>query len=200
MIATIKGTLTARVGDAIILETDGGVGYEITVPLGVLERLPAVGARCALHTELVVREDGWTLFGFDRAGDRVIFQRLLMASGFGPKLALALLSGLGPDRTVRAIQAKDIAALSTVPGIGRKKAERLILELQDRFKDIAVEPGTRTGSAAEEAARALGALGYPPAQADEAVRAAIAAGGEADSATLIRRALQILTAPKGGRP
>ena len=199
MIATIRGSLAARVGDAVIVETEGGVGYEIIVPLGVLERLPAVGARCSLFTELVVREDAWTLYGFDRAGDRSIFQRLLTASGFGPKLALALISGLGPDRTVRSIQGKDLAALSTVPGIGRKKAERLVLELHDRFADVVVEPGAKTSSVAEEAARALGSLGYSPPQADEAVRAAIAAGGEADPATLIRRALQILTTPRGGR-
>lgn len=203
MIAVVSGVLAARVGDAIILQTDGGVGYEITVPLGVMERLPAVGQRCALQTELVIREDAWTLYGFDRAGDRVIFQRLLTASGFGPKLALAMLSSLGPERTVRSIQGKDVAALSTVPGIGRKKAERLILELHDRFADLAVEPsGLRTTSAADEAARALVALGYLPAQADEAVRAALGANAEGDSAALIRRALQILTAPKGkgGRP
>ncbi len=203
MIAVVNGVLAARVGDAIILQTDGGVGYEITVPLGVMERLPAVGQRCALQTELVIREDAWTLYGFDRAGDRVIFQRLLTASGFGPKLALAMLSSLGPERTVRSIQGKDVAALSTVPGIGRKKAERLILELHDRFADLAVEPsGLRTTSAADEAARALVALGYLPAQADEAVRAALGANAEGDSAALIRRALQILTAPKGkgGRP
>ncbi len=203
MIAVVAGVLSARVGDAIILQTDGGVGYEITVPLGVMERLPPVGQRCSLHTELVIREDAWTLYGFDRAGDRVIFQRLLTASGFGPKLALAMQSSLGPERTVRSIRNKDVAALSTVPGIGRKKAERLILELHDRFADLAVEPsGMRPSSAADEAARALVALGYLPAQADEAVRAALGANAEGDSAALIRRALQILTAPKGkgGRP
>jgi Holliday junction DNA helicase RuvA len=199
MIAMVAGVLAGRAGDGIVLQTDGGVGYEISVPLGVLERLPSIGSRCALHTELVVREDGWTLFGFDRPTERVIFQRLLTASGFGPKLALALLSGLGPDRTVRAIQGKDVAALSTVPGIGRKKAERLILELHDRFSDLAIEPGRRTSSAAEEAGRALAALGYQPSQADEAVRAAITGGGEADATTLIKRALQILTTPRGGR-
>jgi len=199
MIATLRGILADRSGETVVVQTDGGVGYEVTVPLGVLERLPAQGARCSLFTELVVREDSWTLFGFDRASDRAIFQRLLTASGFGPKLALALLSSLGPDRTVRSIQGKDIAALSTVPGIGRKKAERLVLELHDRFADVAVEPGRQVSSAAEEAARALAALGYAPAQADEAVRSAIAGAGEADAATLIRRALQQLTTPKGGR-
>ncbi|MGE3617081.1 MAG: Holliday junction branch migration protein RuvA [Gemmatimonadales bacterium] len=199
MIAAITGVLAGRTGDTIVLATDGGVGYEVVIPLGVAERLPAPGARCSLHTELVVREDGWTLYGFDRPGDRVIFQRLLGASGFGPRLALALLSTLGPGRTVRAVQGKDVAVLSTVPGIGRKKAERLILELSDRFADLAVDAGPTRGSAAAEAARALTSLGYPPAQADDAVRAAVAAGADADSATLIRRALQQLTAPKGGR-
>ena len=199
MIAVVSGTLADRSGDTIVIQTDGGVGYAVTVPLGVFERLPAPGARCALFTELVVREDSWTLFGFDKAGDRDIFRRLLGASGFGPKLALALISSLGPDRTVRSIQSKDVAALSTVPGIGKKKAERLILELNDRFADILVGSPPRKSSAGDEAARALAALGYPPAQADEAIRAAVAADGAADSAALIRRALQHLTTPKGAR-
>ena len=199
MIGIVSGTLADRSGDTILIQTDGGVGYAVTVPLGVFERLPAMGARCALHTELVVREDSWTLFGFDRAGDREIFRRLLGASGFGPKLALALISSLGPDRTVRSIQGKDIAALSTVPGIGKKKAERLILELHDRFGDVAVGAGPRKSSPGDDAARALAALGYSPAQTDEAIRSAVAADGAADSAALIRRALQLLTTPKGGR-
>ena len=199
MIAVVSGVLADRSGDTIVIQTDGGVGYAVTVPLGVFERLPAPGGRCALHTELVVREDGWTLFGFDRAGDKEIFRRLLGASGFGPKLALALLSSLGPDRTVRSIQSRDIAALSTVPGIGRKKAERLILELNDRFADVAVDAAPRKSSAGDQAARALAALGYSPVQVDEAIRAAVSADGAADSAALIRRALQILTTPKGAR-
>ena len=200
MIATLAGVLADRVGETIVIQTDGGVGYAVTVPLGVLERLPMPGARCSLYTELVVREDGWTLFGFDRSRDRGIFQRLLTASGFGPKLALALLSSLGPERTVRSIQGKDVAALSTVPGIGRKKAERLVLELHDRFGDMAVESGPRRGSPAEEAAQALVSLGYEPRAADEAVRVAVSAGGAEEVAAIIRGALQRLTAPKGARP
>lgn len=200
MIARIAGVLADRTGDTIVLETEGGVGYEIVLPLGVMERLPPPGKRCALHTELVVREDGWTLYGFDRPGDRAIFQRLLGASGFGPRLALAMLSTLGPERTVRAIQGKDIAALATVPGIGRKKAERLVLELSDRFGDLTLEPGAAPrGSAAEEAARALTSLGYQAAQADDAVRAALAAGTAQDVTALIKRALQELMGTKGGR-
>ena len=123
MIALVSGILRARDGDTVLIETSGGVGYSITLPLGVVERLPALGSKVQLHTELVVKEDGWALFGFDRPAERVIFQRLLTASGFGPRLALALLSTLGADRTVRSIRQKDIAALSTVSGIGKKKAE-----------------------------------------------------------------------------
>jgi Holliday junction DNA helicase RuvA len=200
VIATLTGILAERSGDTVVVATDGGVGYEVVLPLGVMERLPAVGRRCALYTELVVREDGWTLYGFDRAPDRAIFQRLLTASGFGPRLALALLSTLGPERAVRCIQNKDIAALATVPGIGRKKAERLVVELSDRFGDVVVEPGAAPrGSAAEDAARALTNLGYQPAQADDAVRAALAGGPADDVSGLIKRALQILTSAKGGR-
>jgi Holliday junction DNA helicase RuvA len=200
MIAAVAGVIADRRGDTIVIQTGGGVGYEVILPLGVMERLPAVGAKCSLHTELVVREDAWTLYGFDRAGDRAIFQRLLGATGFGPRLALALVSTLGPERTVRAIQNKDIAALSTVPGIGRKKAERLALELSDRFGDLAIEPGAAPrGSVSEEAARALVTLGYQGPQADDAVRAALAAGQTDDVTALIKRSLQHLMGGKGGR-
>ena len=118
MIATVTGAIVSRAGEQVIVETDGGVGYAIAVPAGVLARLPADGQRVRLHTELVVREDAWSLYGFDEPGERAVFQRLLGASGFGPKLALALLSALGPGRTVRSIRARDLTALSTVAGIG----------------------------------------------------------------------------------
>lgn len=199
MIAAVSGTLARRDGDTIVVQTAGGVGYEITVPLGVFERLPGPGQQVALHTELVVREDGWTLYGFDSTTERLVFQRLLGASGFGPRLALALLSALGPDRTVRSVQERNLAALATVPGIGKKKAERLVLELQDRFADIAIAPPLGgVSSRGDEAVKALTALGYTPAQADEAVRAALEAGGAEDTAAVLRRALQTLTAGKGG--
>ena len=118
MIALISGVLREREGDTVLIDTTGGVGYSVTVPLGVLERLPANGGRVQLYTELVVKEDSWALFGFDRVSERTVFQRLLSASGFGPKLALALLSTLGAERTVRSIRQKDIAALSSVSGFG----------------------------------------------------------------------------------
>jgi Holliday junction DNA helicase RuvA len=151
----------------------------------------------SLHTELVVKEDGWALFGFDRAGERQIFQRLLGASGFGPKLALALLSALGAERTVRSIRARDLAALSSVGGIGRKKAERLVLELRDRFDDVALESAAASVPGSDEAVRALMGLGYAAGAAEDAVRSAIAAGSSEETPQLIRRALQRLAA-RGG--
>jgi Holliday junction DNA helicase RuvA len=196
MIATVAGVLADREGETIVVQTDGGVGYAITVPLGVFERLPPRGARVSLHTELVVREDGWALYGFDRAGDRIVFQRLLGATGFGPKLAMAVLSALGPDRTVRSIRDRDIAALSTVTGIGRKKAERLVLELRDRFDDIVAAPAEGPATGSDRAVRALVALGYSSPVAEEAVRGALSNGAEGDTAAVVRRALAALTATK----
>jgi Holliday junction DNA helicase RuvA len=187
VIATLTGVLAERDGETIVVQTDGGVGYEVTVPVGVAERLPRSGSRVTLYTELVVKEDGWSLYGFDQASDRRIFQRLLGASGFGPKLALALLSALGPERTVRSIRGRDLTALSSVAGIGRKKAERLVLELQDKFGDVS-----------DGAVRALVGLGYGPGAAEEAVRAALASGAAEETSQLIRRALQQLAA-RGGK-
>jgi Holliday junction DNA helicase RuvA len=199
MIATLTGTLTEKSPERIVVQTDGGVGYAVQVPLGVFERLPAVNGRCTLFTDLVVREDGWSLFGFDLAAEKTIFQRLLGASGFGPKLALALLSALGPDRTVRSIREKDLAALSTVSGIGRKKAERLVLELQDRFADVVLDSGPTRSRGGADAVRALEGLGYQAAAAEDAVRLALEETPAADTAAVVRRALQHLTGPKGGR-
>ena len=199
MIARVSGVLAERAGDTIVVETDGGVGYALTVPAGVAERLPAPGARVSLFTELVVKEDGWALFGFDRPAERMVFQRLLDASGFGPKLALAVLSALGPERTVRSILSRDLTTLSTVSGVGRKKAERLVLELQDKFGDISLQTPAARSPGAEEAVQALMGLGYGPGAADEAVRAELADGTPSEASQLIRRALQRLATARGGR-
>lgn len=192
MISFIVGTIRERDGDSVLIETAGGVGYSITVPLGVAERLPANGARVELYTELVIKEDGWALFGFDHQTERTVFQRLLTASGFGPKLAVALLSTLGPDRTVRSIRQKDIATLSTVSGIGKKKAERLVLELQDKFESMTVQGVAMPLGPGEEAVSALTRLGYPQPQAEAAVRGVLAGDGQLDTAQVVRQALQRL--------
>ena len=199
MIASVTGVLAEKAPDSIVIQTDGGVGYAMMVPLGVFERLPSVGSRCTLHTELVVREDGWFLFGFDALAERTVFQRLLTASGFGPRLALAVLSTLGPDRTVRSIRERDLAALSTVSGVGKKKAERLVLELHDRFADVVLDSGQARPRGGAEAVRALETLGYTAAAAEDAVRVVLEASPGADTATLVRQALQHLTGIKGGR-
>ena len=180
-----------------MIETAGGVGYELTIPLGVMERLPAVGQTVTLATELVVRDDGWSLYGFADEGARRFFQRLTSVSGVGPKLAIALLSHLGAERGARAIREKNVGLLASVSGIGKKTAERLALELGDKvdeFVGAASEPPP-PGGAAAGALRALEGLGYAPAEADRALRQALAGdgGGAADTETLIRRALTILT-------
>ena len=193
MIAGVRGTVTARSGDLVTIATAGGVSYEMAVPLGVLEQLPPAGGEVHLHTVLVVREDGWALFGFETADERIVFQRLLGASGVGPRLALGLLSALGSDRVVRAIAEGDLAALCTVSGVGKKKAERMVLELKDRMGDLEItgEP-TGIGSAGDQSVNALLTLGYGQMEADGAVRTVLAGNGTADTADVIRSALELL--------
>jgi Holliday junction DNA helicase RuvA len=193
MISTVLGVLADRASETILVETTGGVGYAITVPLGVHERLPPAGKSVRLFTELVVKEDSWALYGFDDPAERTIFQRLLGASGVGPKLALAILSHLGPARTVRSLQGKDITTLSTVSGIGKKKAEKMVLELHDRFADLNITAVAGAPPAAGDAAvKALVNLGYAPRDAEAAVRAELQAGTPEETSALVKRALQRL--------
>ncbi len=194
MIGGVRGTLAGKHGERITVATPGGVSYELSVPLGVLERLPPEGTAVELRTVLVVREDGWLLFGFDSDYDRAVFQRLLGATGVGPRIALALVSTLGAQRVVRALKEGEFATLCTVPGIGKKTAERMVLELKDKFGDLAAPGGTSTISpVAEQAVQALVNLGFSPADADRAVRAALSVDGASATAELIRGALQLLT-------
>jgi Holliday junction DNA helicase RuvA len=198
VIAYVRGRLTAKSADRVVVETAGGVGYEVTVPLGVMERLPGTGTEVTLATELVVREDGWSLYGFLDASERRFFQRLTSVSGVGPKLAVAVMSALGVERGARAVREKNIALLSSVSGIGRKTAERLALELGDKvdeFVDGATPPipGGRGGGGAEAALKALERLGYSTAEADRALRQALAGDGGLETEALVRRALQVLT-------
>lgn len=195
MIAAVRGTVVSKVGDRVTLATAGGVSYEIAVPLGVLERLPAEPRDVELVTVLVVREDGWALFGFDDASERLVFQRLLTATGVGPRLALAMLSALGGGaRVVRAIRDHDLATLCTVPGVGKKTAERVVVELKDKMGDLArTEAAPGRAPAAEQAVQALVGLGYPALEADRAVRTVLSQDGAGDPVDLIRRSLQLLT-------
>jgi len=193
VIAHVRGKLVAKDLDRVEIMTSGGTGYELAVPLSVYEMLPKVGEETALHTHLVVREDGWQLFGFATVVEKRVFQRLLTASGIGPALALGMLSTLSADRLVRAIREKDVATLQGVPRVGRKKAERLILDLADKLDDVQGDIGgiaRPDGAGADDAIRALVSLGYASVDAEKAVRNALDEGGRGLSAPeLIRRAL-----------
>ena len=193
VISHVAGTLLARDLDRIEVLTAGGVGYEMSIPLSVYETLPKPGEAVALHTHLVVKDDGWQLFGFGSAYERRVFQRMLLAKGVGPALALGLLSTLTAERLVRAIREKDLATLQGVPRVGRRKAEQLVLDLADKLDDvqgIATGGPRPDGAGAEDAIRALVSLGYSAPDAERAVRAAIDDGGRGLGAPeLIRAAL-----------
>jgi Holliday junction DNA helicase RuvA len=200
MIARLTGTLAAKGIDRIEIMTAGGVGYELLIPLGVLESLPRAGEAVTLHTALIVKEDAWNLYGFATAEDRALFNTLLGASGVGGALALGLISALGSGRVVRAIRDRDLTTLQGVPRVGKKVAERLCVELGDKMKDFASAEssgGAAPGSdgVAADAVRALAALGYAQNDAEKAVRSAIEhAKSKGATADVIRAALAVLQA------
>jgi len=198
VIALLSGVLALKESDRVVVKTASGVGYECFVPTRSLEALPAPGQPVELHTHLAVREDALTLFGFATAEERRVFQRLITVSGIGPKLALAMLSALSAERIVRAIREHDLAALNSVSGVGKKTAERVVLELKDKTDDLMELTGLRelkgltelTG--AEAALRALAKLGYSAAEADDAVRHVLAGNGKQATADLVKAALGYL--------
>ena len=199
MIARVEGKLVAKDLDAIEVMTSGGVAYELKIPLSVYEAMPRVGEDISLHTSLVVKEDSWQLFGFVSLFEKRLFEKLLTANGIGPSLAVGMLSALSANRLMRAIREKDIPTLQGVPRVGRKKAERLILDLADKLDGLGDTTGTSAApasAAADDAMRALMSLGYNNSDAERGVRAALDAGGGGKSAAeLIRAALSKL----GGR-
>jgi Holliday junction DNA helicase RuvA len=196
MIAAVHGHLVSKSVDRVVIATSGGVSYEIAVPLGVMERLPSEGMEVGLNTVPIVREDGWSLYGFDQANERIVFQRLLAVNGVGPRLALAIVSTLG-NRVTKVIRDSDIAALCTVPGVGKKTAERISLELKDRLRDLPSSDGmTARSLPAEQAVQALTNLGYGSAEADRAVRAILSQQESGEVVDIIRGALQLLTKAK----
>ena len=193
MISRLQGTLLAREGERVELETNGGVVYEVEVPLTVLERLPVPGGALALRTVQVVTETSVALYGFIDAHERALFQRLLTASGVGAKVALAMMSTYSAERLARALVEKDTVALQQISGIGKKKAEKIARDLADKVADLAILTPTRAdgGSAgeAQEAVQALVALGYSFGDADKAVRDVLESGAPDTTEDLIRRAL-----------
>jgi Holliday junction DNA helicase RuvA len=193
VISRLKGTLISRELDHVEIETPGGVVYLIRIPLSILERIPKPPAPdFAIRTLQVVREESLTLYGFIESFERELFIRLLSASGVGPKVALAMLSTYSARRLARALAEKDIAALTQVSGVGKKTAERIILELADKVEDLAIGPEGEPGgppAGAQEAVAALVTLGYSFPDADAAVRNALAEGEAESTDELIRRAL-----------
>lgn len=199
MIGRLRGSLAEKQPPHLVLDVNG-VGYEVEVPMTTLYRLPHVGEPVTLFTHLVVREDAHLLYGFHEKRDRELFRELIRLNGVGPKLALALMSSLEVDELVRCVQAQDTSALTRVPGVGKKTAERLLVELKDRFKAWEALPGTFTlvssgpiplepvASAESDAVNALISLGYKPQEASKAVSAI--KERDLSSADLIRRALK----------
>ncbi len=195
MIGRIRGILAATQPPDMLLDV-GGVGYEIQVPMTTMYELPDVGTELTLFTHFVVREDAQLLYGFLHERDRALFRYLIKVNGVGPKLGLAILSGLDTQSFVRCVQRKDVATLVQLPGVGKKTAERLLVEMEDRLEDWILEldasaPGPVAAShqLLAEAESALVALGYKPAEASRAVAAANDGSFE-KSEDLIRRALQ----------
>jgi Holliday junction DNA helicase RuvA len=191
MIGSLRGRIFAKVPPQLTVEV-GGIGYELEAPMSTFFHLPGLGAEVHLLTHLVVREDAHVLYGFGTEAERRLFRSLIKVSGVGPKIALALLSGISVAAFYQCVHNEDISALTRVPGIGRKTAERLIVEMRDRLAAPEASPGaTAAGgpaSAEAEAYDALVALGYRPAEATRLLKEA--GPGTHSTEELIRRALQ----------
>ena len=191
MIGRLRGILARKEPPALLVDV-GGVGYELEAPMTTFYDLPAVGETVTLYTHLVVREDAHLLYGFAREAQRRLFRDLLKVNGVGPRVALAVLSGLADEEFVRAVNQEDVARLTQVPGIGRKTAERLIMEMRDKLPEVApagaAAPGPAAADPVGEAVSALIALGYKPNEASRAVRAVPA--GDLSAEEIIRQALK----------
>ncbi|MEQ3641113.1 MAG: Holliday junction branch migration protein RuvA [Alteromonas sp.] len=203
MIGRIRGTLAEKQPPEILVDV-AGVGYEIHMPMTSFYQLPAVGDEVVVYTHFVVREDAQLLFGFADKLERGLFRELIKANGVGPKLGLAILSGMSAPQFLSSVQNEDVSALVSLPGIGKKTAERLVVELKDRLakfgkmQSVAVPAPSSdllsgstfvaVNSAREEAQSALIALGYKPAQASKLVDSVYKDGMESES--LIREALK----------
>lgn len=175
MIAHLRGKLLSKAPGQAIVEC-AGVGYDVVISVPTFTALPAEGAEVSLHIHTVVREDTLALFGFLDGNEKRLFERLITVSGVGPKLAITILSGLNPERTVTAIRAQDHATLTRIPGVGKKLAERLVVELKDKLEDMASAPAAAisAGPAAEDVLSALVNLGYQRPAAQKAIETAVA--------------------------
>lgn len=189
MIGCLRGRILHRQPPHLLIDVQG-VGYEVEAPMSTFYDLPDTGAEVLLHTHLVVREDAHILFGFGTETERRLFRALIRVNGVGPRLALTILSGVSVDSFVRSVRDNDTAALTRLPGIGRKTAERLVVEMRDRLDDAASIGGAGMDSMnpRAEALSALVSLGYKPQEASRMLQAIPEAA--ISSEEIIRRALQ----------
>ena len=188
MIGSLRGRISSKTPPQLTVDV-GGLGYELEAPISTFLHLPPVGAEVQLLTHLVVREDAHVLYGFASEEERRLFRSLIKVSGVGPKIALALLSGISVNAFAECVVNGDTAALTRIPGVGRKTAERLIVEMRDRLAAPAASPAAGSaGNPEGEAYGALVALGYRPAEATRLLKAV--GPGTHSTEELIRRALQ----------
>ncbi len=177
MIGRLRGIILDKQAPDLVLDVQG-VGYEVAAPMSTFIHLPAINEEVSLFTHLIVREDAQLLYGFSTIRERLLFRSLLKVNGVGAKLALTILSGSDVDDFSRSVQEGDAASLTRLPGVGKKTAERLIIEMRDRLKDISgamglkpvVSVAAKLAGAKDEATEALVSLGYKPAEAEKMIR------------------------------
>ncbi|OOG55680.1 Holliday junction branch migration protein RuvA [Rhodanobacter sp. C03] len=193
MIGRLRGILISKQPPSLLIEV-AGVGYEVEAPMSTIYDLPGIGKEVILLTHHAVKEDSVTLYGFLHEAERALFRSLLKVSGIGAKIALAVLSGVATDHFARLVHAGDVVALTKIPGIGKKTAERIVVELRDRLDGLSSLPGASIQSAgapldaAGEATVALQQLGYKPAEVTRLVQKVAAEGDNAEA--IIRKALR----------
>jgi Holliday junction DNA helicase RuvA len=196
VIAHLRGKLIHKEPGRAIVEA-AGVGYDVAISVPTFTGLPSTGIETSLHIHTQVSEDQIALFGFLDREEKRLFERLITVSGVGPKLAIKMLSGLSPERTVQAIRAQDHAQLTRIPGVGKKLAERLVVELKDKLEDFAVAPAAATGvqgPAVDDVLSALVNLGYQRPAAEKAIEQSVAKDKAltADFDGLFRSALKLI--------
>ena len=191
MIAQVRGRLVRKAPQEAIVDV-GGVGYRVAIPLSTFYRIGEAGDEVSLLTHTHVREDTLALFGFLTSGEQALFERLIAVSGVGPKLALSILSGIEAPDLVSALRASDVARLTRIPGVGKKTAERLVLELKDKVQDL-VAAGEPAASSKDDLVSALVHLGYSRPEAERGVDRALKEGGDGRFEDLLRLALRALS-------
>jgi len=195
MIAHLRGKLLAKHPNQAIVET-AGVGYDVTISVPTFSELPVVGADVALHVHTHVREDVIALYGFLRPAEKLLFEKLITVSGIGPKLAITILSGMAADEMVGAIRGNDVARLTRIPGIGKKTAERMVLELRDKLPQTtpaAIQAAPSLGATEEDVLSALVNLGYQRAAAEKVLSTVMKNGKSGSFDSLFRESLAALS-------